>query len=221
MAFKRGLRKAGGFGNRGSKSLGGSFGKNAGSAFGSALNAMSDFSAANRNHRHSPQPGITRFASSTSTPPRHLRNQYNSNINTASNIVSNVSRSILANNRYSNNSSFGDAMGNALGGAIGSAIVMAVGSKIQEKQQEYADKKAAEALAAQQAAEAAEQAKKEAAFHAMNKNMPNYDEEQMVHLMDGAGLTEEEKANYPLKCPHCLGVPDGTRYCQYCGGKLV
>ena len=76
-------------------------------------------------------------------------------------------------------------------------------------------------MAAQQAAAAAEQAKKEAAFHAMNKNMPNYDEETMVHLMNGAGLTEEEKANYPLKCPHCMGVPDGTRYCPYCGGKLV
>jgi DNA-directed RNA polymerase subunit RPC12/RpoP len=55
----------------------------------------------------------------------------------------------------------------------------------------------------------------------MNKNMPNYDREKMVHLMNGAGLTEEEKENYPLKCPHCLGVPDGTRYCPYCGGKLV
>lgn len=112
-------------------------------------------------------------------------------------------------------------MGNALGSALGTAIVMGVSSKIQEKQQEYADKKQAEALAAQKAEMEAEQARREAAFHAMNKNMPNYDEETMVHLMDGAGLTEEEKANYPLKCPHCLGVPDGTRYCPYCGGKLV
>lgn len=139
--------------------------------------------------------------------------------------------------RYSNNNSgirlskglfsgnsgggFGDAMGNAIGGALGSAILMTVSSKIQEKQQEYQDKKAAEALAAQQAAEAAEQAKREAAYHAMNKNMPNYDKETGVHLMNGAGLTAEERANYPLECPHCLGVPDGTRYCPYCGGKLV
>lgn len=214
MAFKGGPRKVSGFG-RGGKNF------NGGSAFGSAMNSMSGFSASNRSGQI-PKLGLTRFASSTSNPPRHLRNNYNTTTNTASNIVSNVSRSLLSNNnRYSNNSSFGNAMGNALGGAIGSAIVMAVGSKIQEKQQEYADKKAAEALAAKQAAEAAEQAKKEAAFHAMNKNMPNYDEETMVHLMDGAGLTEEEKANYPLKCPHCLGVPDGTRYCPYCGGKLV
>ena len=187
-------------------------------AFNAALGAMNAFSGAKR----TPQPKISHFASNLNTQPRHLRTQYNPTVNTASNIVSNVGRSILNSNRgYSNRSSFGDAMGNALGTAIGSAIVMGVSSKIQEKQQEYQDKKAAEALAAQQAAAAAEQAKKEAAFHAMNKNMPNYDEEAMVHLMNGAGLTEEEKENYPLKCPHCLGVPDGTRYCPYCGGKLV
>lgn len=159
--------------------------------------------------------------SNVSPSPRHLRNTYNPNVNTAANIVGNVSRSLLTNNNYCRNSSFGNAMGNALGGALGSAIVMAVGSGIQQKQQEYQDKKQAEALAAQQAAVAAEQAKKEAAYHAMNKNMPNYDKEVGVHLMNGTGLTEEEKKNYPLKCPHCLGIPDGTRYCPYCGGKLV
>lgn len=190
-----------------------------GAAFNAALGAMGAFAGGRRS---TPQPKISHFASNLNHQPRHLRTQYNPTVNTASNIVSNVGRSILNSNRsYSSRSSFGDAMGNALGTAIGSAIVMGVSSKIQEKQQEYQDKKAAEALAAQQAAEAAEQAKKEAAFHAMNKNMPNYDEETMVHLMDGAGLTEEEKKNYPLKCPHCMGVPDGTRYCPYCGGKLV
>ncbi len=207
MAFQSGFGKRGG-------------GKNMNGG-GPQRGNMNGFPGANRPPMHSPQPNISRFASSTPNPPRHLRNNYNTTTNTASNIVSNVSRSIVSNNRYSNNSSFGNAMGNALGGAIGSAIVMAVGNKIQEKQQEYTDKKEAEALAAKQAAEAEEQAKKEAAFHAMNKNMPNYDEETMVHLMNGAGLTEEEKANYPLKCPHCLGVPDGTRYCPFCGGKVV
>lgn len=191
--------------------------KAAGGALNAAMGAMGAFSAASR-----PKPKVSHFTSSFSNPPKHLRTQYNPTVNTASNIVSNVGRSILNSNRtYSNRNGFGDAMGNALGTAIGSAIVMGVSSKIQEKQQEYADKKAAEALAAQQAAAAAEQAKKEEAFHAMNKNMPNYDKEKMVHLMNGAGLTEEEKENYPLKCPHCLGVPDGTRYCPYCGGKLV
>ena len=191
--------------------------KAAGGAFNAAMGAMGAFTAASR-----PKPKVSHFTSSFSNPPKHLRTQYNPKVNTASNIVSNVGRSIINSNRtYNNRSGFGDAMGNALGTAIGSAIVMGVSSKIQEKQQEYADKKAAEALAAQQAAAAAEQAKKEEAFHAMNKNMPNYDKEKMVHLMNGAGLTEEEKENYPLKCPHCLGVPDGTRYCPYCGGKLV
>lgn len=191
--------------------------KAAGGALNAAMGAMGAFTAASR-----PKPKTSHFASNFSNPPKHLRTQYNPTVNTASNIVSNVGRSIINSNRtYSSRSSFGDAMGNALGTAIGSAIVMGVSSKIQQSQQEYADKKAAEALAAKQAAEAAEQAKKEAAFHAMNKNMANYDEEKMVHLMNGAGLTEEEKANYPLKCPHCMGVPDGTRYCPYCGGKLV
>ena len=175
----------------------------------------------NRRASHSPLPKMSGFASNHTAAPKHLRTHYNPKINTATNIVSNVGRSIINSNRSYGGNSFGDAMGNALGSAIGSAIVMGVSSKIQEKQQEYQDKKAAEALAAQRAAAAAEQAKKEAAFHAMNKNMANYDEEKMKHLMDGAGLTEEEKANYPLKCPHCLGVPDGTRYCPYCGGKLV
>lgn len=206
MAFKNSSRKSG-LGGKG-------FGKSAGDAFASGMGSVGGF-------RHTPQPKISHFASNMSTSPRHLRNQYNSQVNTASNIVGNVTRSLLTNNRYSRNSSFGNAMGNALGGAIGSAIVMAVGNKIQQSQQEYADKKEAEALAAQQAAEAAEQAKREAAFHAMNKNMPNYDEKTAVHMMNGTGLTEEEKKRYPLKCPHCLGVPDGTRYCQYCGGKLV
>lgn len=202
---------------RKNRRFGGGAGKGGGAAFNAAMGAMGAFTGASR-----PKPRVTHFASNMATPPRHLRTQYNPTVNTASNIVSNVSRSILSNNRsYSNSGGFGDAMGNALGTALGSAIVMSVSSKIQEKQQEYADKKAAEALAAQQAAAAAEQAKKEAAFHAMNKNMPNYDEDTMVHLMNGTGLTEEEKANYPLKCPHCLGVPDGTRYCPFCGGKLV
>ena len=211
MAFKNGFDK---------KNGGKSFGRGS-SNFDAARSAMNSFAQANRAHGHAPNPGISRFASNTSSTPRHLRNNYSATTSTASNIVGNISRSLLTNNKYCRHSSFGDAMGNALGSAIGSAIVMSVSSKIQEKQQEYQDKKAAEALAAQQAAKAAEQAKREAAFHAMNKNMANYDEETMVHLMDGAGLTEEEKANYPLKCPHCMGVPDGTRYCPYCGGKLV
>ena len=220
MAFRGSSRKVNGFGG---KKIGNGFGKKSkgGSAFGSALNAMGSFTEANR-YKPVPQPKMSNFTSSLSTKPKHLRKHYNSNTNTAANIVGNVSRSLISNNSHCcNHNSFGNAMGNALGGYIGSAIVMAVGSKIQEKQQEYVDKKEAEALAAQQAAAAAEQAKREAAFHAMNKNMPNYDEETMKHLMDGAGLTEEEKENYPLQCPYCLGVPDGTRYCPYCGGKLV
>lgn len=40
-------------------------------------------------------------------------------------------------------------------------------------------------------------------------------------LFDDNDLTDEEKERYPLKCPHCMGVPDGTRYCPYCGARVV
>lgn len=40
-------------------------------------------------------------------------------------------------------------------------------------------------------------------------------------LFDDNELTYEEKKRYPQKCPHCMGTPDGTRYCPYCGSKLV
>lgn len=207
MAFKNSPRKSG---------------SDKGNAFGAGMGAMSGFGIPKRPPVHTPQPNMTRFASSNQNPPRHLREQYNPQINTAANIVGHVSRSIISSSMgCHHHNSFGNAMGNALGGAIGSAIVMAVGSKIQEKQEERYEQKEAERLAAIQAAQEAERAKKEAAFHAMNKNMANYDAEAMVHMMDGAGLTQEEREKYPLECPHCLGVPDGTRYCPYCGGKLV
>lgn len=40
-------------------------------------------------------------------------------------------------------------------------------------------------------------------------------------LFDDNELTYEEKKRYPQKCPHCMGIPDGTRYCPYCGAKVV
>lgn len=40
-------------------------------------------------------------------------------------------------------------------------------------------------------------------------------------LFDDDELTYDEKKRYPQKCPHCMGVPDGTRYCPYCGAKVV
>lgn len=40
-------------------------------------------------------------------------------------------------------------------------------------------------------------------------------------LVDENDLTDEEKARYPLKCPNCMGAPDGTRYCPYCGARVV
>lgn len=40
-------------------------------------------------------------------------------------------------------------------------------------------------------------------------------------LFDSNELTDEEKARYPQKCPHCLGVLNGTRECPYCGARVV
>lgn len=45
--------------------------------------------------------------------------------------------------------------------------------------------------------------------------------DEMPKIMDENDLTDEEKARYPQKCPHCMGVPDGTRYCPYCGARVV
>lgn len=40
-------------------------------------------------------------------------------------------------------------------------------------------------------------------------------------LFDDDDLTDEEKERYPMKCPHCMGVLDGTRNCPYCGARVV
>ena len=40
-------------------------------------------------------------------------------------------------------------------------------------------------------------------------------------LFDSNELTDEEKDRYPKKCPHCLGILDGTRNCPYCGARVV
>ena len=40
-------------------------------------------------------------------------------------------------------------------------------------------------------------------------------------LFDSNELTDEEKDRYPQKCPHCMGVLDGTRNCPYCGARVV
>ncbi len=40
-------------------------------------------------------------------------------------------------------------------------------------------------------------------------------------LFDDNDLTDEERERYPLKCPHCMGVLDGTRNCPYCGARVV
>lgn len=51
----------------------------------------------------------------------------------------------------------------------------------------------------------------------------NVDDEarDMPILFDDNDLTDEEKERYPMKCPHCMGVLDGTRNCPYCGARVV
>ncbi len=44
---------------------------------------------------------------------------------------------------------------------------------------------------------------------------------EMPDLFDEDALTDEEKKRYPKNCPNCMGVPDGTRYCRYCGARLI
>lgn len=166
-------------------------------------------------------------------PRLHNTSRHASN-NSALKLANGVTKSLLSHNscNHSHNNSFGNAMGSAIGTAIGSAIMMSVGNAINEKHQDYMDRKAAERQAEmearaaklraeQEAKEAELQAKKEAAFHAMNRNMPGYTEELGRNLMNAEGLSEEELKNYPTKCPSCFGAPDGTRYCPFCGTKLV
>lgn len=173
------------------------------------------------------------FGAGAFTPPPPQVNRYsrNNNVNSALKLANGVSKSLFSHN-HSRSNNFSSAMGNAVGGAIGSAILMAVGNKIDEKHQDYLDKKEAErqaelearaaAMRAEQEAREAElRAKQEQAFHAMNRNMPGYTEELGRQLMYAEGLTEKEKEEYPTKCPSCHGAPDGTRYCPFCGTKLV
>ena len=65
----------------------------------------------------------------------------------------------------------------------------------------------------------------------MVAGMFGFKEEELFNLADDAGmmpqlwddneLTDEEKDRYPQKCPHCLGVLDGSRTCPYCGARVV
>lgn len=52
-------------------------------------------------------------------------------------------------------------------------------------------------------------------------NMADEDVSPAPILFDSNELTDEEKDRYPQKCPHCLGLLDGTRNCPYCGARVV
>ncbi len=40
-------------------------------------------------------------------------------------------------------------------------------------------------------------------------------------LFDADELTDEERQRYPQKCPHCMATTNGTRYCSYCGSRVI
>ena len=52
-------------------------------------------------------------------------------------------------------------------------------------------------------------------------NMADDDVRTAPILFDSDELTDEEKDRYPQKCPHCMGILDGTRNCPYCGARVV
>ncbi len=52
-------------------------------------------------------------------------------------------------------------------------------------------------------------------------NMADDDVRTAPILFDSNELTDEEKDRYPQKCPHCMGVLDGSRTCPYCGARVV
>lgn len=60
-------------------------------------------------------------------------------------------------------------------------------------------------------------------FGFQEEELFNVDDEvrEMPVLFDDNDLTDEEKERYPMKCPHCMGVLDGTRNCPYCGARVV
>lgn len=111
-------------------------------------------------------------------------------------------------------SSFGSAsLGGMIGGAIGSAVVSAASTAITGAINE----KNARDMAEINQRNAEELARIELEKQAQ---MSKILQEQHV-AKEQYDLTPQERANLPLQCPHCLGTPDGTRFCPYCGSRLV
>ena len=111
-------------------------------------------------------------------------------------------------------SSFGGAsLGGMIGGAIGSAVVNAASTAITGAINE----KNARDMAEINQRNAEELARIELEKQAqMSKIM-----EEQHQTKEKYDLSPQERAKLPLQCPHCLGAPDGTRFCPYCGSRLV
>ena len=111
-------------------------------------------------------------------------------------------------------SAFGGAtLGGMIGGAIGSAVVNAASTAItgainEKNARDMAEinQRNAEELAR---IEIEKQAQMSRIMEEQHQTKEKYD------------LSPQERAKLPLQCPHFLGAPDGTRYCPYCGSRLV
>lgn len=104
-------------------------------------------------------------------------------------------------------------LGGLIGGAIGGAVADAAGVFVTNAINNKIDEN-------QAMEEAEREAKMNAAYDAAYDTVYN---EKYVdpNARDEFGLTKEERANYPKECPHCMGVPDGSRICPYCGGNVI
>ena len=111
-------------------------------------------------------------------------------------------------------SAFGGAtLGGMIGGAIGSAVVNAASTAITGAINE----KNARDMAEINQRQAEELARIELE---KQQQMSQIMKEQYI-TREQYSLTPKEIAQLPLQCPHCLGTPDGTRFCPYCGSRLV
>ena len=132
---------------------------------------------------------------------------------TTSNLGNVVGKTMFS--RRPKRSAFGGAtLGGMIGGAIGSAVVNAASTAITGAINEKNARDMAMAEINQRNAE--ELARIEIEKQAQMSRIM----EEQHQTKEKYDLSPQERAKLPLQCPHCLGAPDGTRFCPYCGSRL-
>ena len=117
--------------------------------------------------------------------------------------------------------SIGRAVGRHEGGMIGGLIGSAIGGMVAETAGALITNAINDKIDEH---EALKQAEMEAKFNATYDAAydTTYDANYVdPNAKDEFGLTKDERMRYPSKCPSCLGAPDGSRYCPFCGSRLV